>query len=99
MESEAAPAELAKYLAAAIDAHKEAEKAATLWAKVNCPFRDGETVVYGGQKCLVFEVNARLFTYDVSDPVVIWYAKLIDDGGTVFTVSELSMPHPSDLQN
>ncbi len=95
----AAPAELAKYLAAAIDAHKEAEKAATLWAKVNCPFREGETVVYGGRKCVVWEVNARLFTYDDREPVVIWYARLIDDGGAVFTASELSMPHPSDLQN
>lgn len=95
----AAPPELAKYLAAAIDAHKEAETAATAWAKEHCPFKDGEGVVYGGRKCVVWEVNARLFTYDDHEPVVIWYAILVDDGGNVFRVSELCMPHESNLQN
>ena len=95
----AAPAELAKYLAAAIDAHKEAETAATAWAKEQCPFKDGEGVIYGGQKCVVWEVNARLFTYDDREPGVIWYAVLADEGGNCFRVSELCMPHPSDLQN
>jgi len=95
----AAPQELAKYLAAAIAAHKEAETAATAWAKANCPFKDGEQVVYGGRKCVVWEVNARLFPHDDRDPVMIWYATLIDGDGIVFTVSELCMPHPSDLQN
>jgi hypothetical protein len=95
----AAPPELAKYLAAAIDAHKEAETAATAWAKANCPFKDGEGVIYGGRKCVVWEVNARLFTYDDHEPVLIWYAILADERGVLFRVSELCMPHSSDLQN
>jgi len=69
------------------------------WAKECCPWVSGEWIEYGGQRCVVWNVGARLVREQGEQPVVYWYALLVGLSGQIIKVSELAMPTESCPQN